>query len=122
MRPTPSCGTSERTNSMAREQLPPQIKKVDRLDRKSAKIVVRYQLTLDAGLKPETGKRQQIRRRYATEREARDPLAAVTDAAREGTFVRRRAIPVREVCENYIRGRHKLRASSKAKLEYDLGP
>ena len=29
---------------------------------------------------------------------------------------------MREVCESYVRGRHKLRASSKAKLEYDLGP
>ncbi|WP_256999867.1 Arm DNA-binding domain-containing protein [Mycobacterium intracellulare] len=107
---------------MARQQLPPQIKKVEVLDRKSAEIVVRYQLTVDAGVNPETGKRRQIRRRYATEREARDALAEVTDAAREGSFVPRRAISVREVCENYIRSRHKLRASSKAKLEYDLGP
>jgi phytoene/squalene synthetase len=29
---------------------------------------------------------------------------------------------VREVCEDYVRGRHKLRATSKAKLEYDLRP
>lgn len=107
---------------MARQQLPPQIKKVDVLDRKSGRTVVRYQLTVDAGVNAENGKRQQVRRRFATEREARDALAEVTDAAREGTFVPRRAITVREVCETYVNGRHKLRASSKAKLEYDLGP
>lgn len=105
-----------------RRQLPPQIKKIEVVDRKAGKTVVRYQLTVDAGVNAETGKRQQVRRRYATEREARAALAEVADAAREGTFVPRRAITVREVCDNYVKGRHKLRASSKAKLEYDLGP
>lgn len=108
--------------SMVRQQLPPQIKKINVLDRKSGRSVVRYQLTVDAGVNSATGKRQQIRCRFATEREARAALAEVTDAAREGTFVPRRATTVREVCEAYVRGRHKLRASSKAKLEYDLGP
>ena len=35
---------------MARQQLPPQIKKVEVLDRKTGKTVVRYQLTVDAGM------------------------------------------------------------------------
>ncbi|KAA0086702.1 site-specific integrase [Mycolicibacterium sp. P9-64] len=107
---------------MARQQLPPQIKKIEVVDRKLGKTLVRYQLTVDAGVNAETGKRQQIRRRYATEREARDALADVTDAAVQGTFVPRRANTVSEVCESYVRGRHKLRATSKAKLEYDLQP
>lgn len=29
---------------------------------------------------------------------------------------------MREVCEQYVKGRHKLRATSKAKLDYDLQP
>jgi integrase len=95
---------------------------VDILDRKSGKTVVRYQLTVDAGVNAETGKRQQVRRRYATEREARAALAEITDAAVQGTFVARRTITVREVCETYVTGRHKLRATSKAKLQYDLQP
>lgn len=107
---------------MSRQQLPPQIKKIEITDRKTAKTVARYQLTVDAGINPETGKRQQVRRRYVTERAARAALAEVTDAAVHGTFVPRRAITVREVCENYVAGRHKLRASSKAKLDYDLQP
>lgn len=107
---------------MGRQQLPPQIKKVEVLDRKTGKAVVRYQLTVDAGVNAETGRRQQVRRRYATERLARDALAEVADAAREGVFVPRRSTTVREVCENYVKGRHKLRATSKAKLEYDLQP
>lgn len=107
---------------MSRQQLPPQIKKFEVTDRKTGKTVVRYQVTVDAGINGESGKRQQVRRRYATEREARAALAEVTDAAVAGTFVPRRAITVREVCENYVAGRHRLRASSKAKLAYDLEP
>jgi integrase len=107
---------------MARRQLPPQIRKIEVLDRKAGRHVARYQLTVDAGINAETGRRQQVRRRYATEREARDALAEITGAAVERTFVPRRATTVREVCENYVAGRHKLRATSKAKLEYDLAP
>ncbi len=107
---------------MSRQQLPPQIKKVEIADRKTGKRIVRYQLTVDAGINAETGKRQQVRRRYATERLARDALASITDAAVQGSFVPKRTITVREVCENYVSGRHKLRATSKAKLTYDLQP
>jgi integrase len=107
---------------MTRQQLPPQIRKVEILDRKTGRTAVRYQLTVDAGVNGETGRRQQVRRRYATEREARDALAEITGAAVQGVFVPRRAITVREVCENYVASRHKLRATSKAKLSYDLQP
>lgn len=107
---------------MVRRQLPPQIRKVNVADRKAGGIAIRYQLTVDAGVDPETGKRRQVRRRYATEREARDALAEITSAAAQGTFVQRRANTVREVCECYAAGRHKLRATSKAKLTYDLQP
>lgn len=107
---------------MARRQLPPQIRKVEVLDRKANKTVTRYQLTVDAGINAETGRRQQVRRRYATEREARVALAEVVGAAVQGTFVRRRTITVHEVCDKYVAGRHRLRATSKAKLNYDLQP
>lgn len=105
-----------------RQQLPPQIKKIEVLDRKTGKRVGRYQVTVDAGVDPGTGKRRQVRRRYDSERRARDALAEITDAAVQGTFVPQRATTVREVCESYVKGRHRLRASSKAKLEYDLQP
>jgi integrase len=107
---------------MSRQQLPPQIRKVDVLDRRIGKHVVRYQLTVDAGQNPATGKRQQVRRRYVTEREARRALSEITDQAARKEFVPRQAITVDRVCADYIAGRHKLRASSLSKLDYDLGP
>ena len=40
---------------------------------------MRYQVTVDAGYRiPQTGKRQQVRRRYTTEKQARDVLAEIT--------------------------------------------
>jgi integrase len=105
-----------------RRQLPPQIRKVTVNDRTSAKPAARYQLTVDTGVNPETGKRQQVRRRYATEREARAALAEITDAAAKGVFVARSAVTVERVCADYVAGRHKLRATSLSKLAYDLAP
>lgn len=107
---------------MSRQQLPPQIKKIEVFDRKAGKTVVRYQLTVDAGENPATGKRQQVRRRYASERQARDALAEITSQATEGTFVARAALTVEQMCADYLTGRHNLRQTSSAKLEYDLSP
>ena len=41
---------------MPRQQLPPQIKRLEVRDRRAGKTVVRYQLTLDSGVNPQTGK------------------------------------------------------------------
>ena len=87
---------------MSRRQLPPQIKKIEVTDRKTGKTVVRYQLTVDAGMNPETGKRQQVRRRYATEKQARDALAEVADTAAKGAFVPRSAVTVEPLCADYL--------------------
>lgn len=107
---------------MTRQQLPPQIKKVEVLDRKLGKRVARYQVTVDAGENPATRKRQQVRRRYATEKQARQALAEITDQASKGRFVTRKALTVEQMCQDYLIGRHNLRNGSRAKLEYDLGP
>ncbi len=40
---------------MSRNQLPPQINKVEVLDRRTGKTVVRYRLTADAGINPRDG-------------------------------------------------------------------
>lgn len=69
---------------MSRRQLPPQIKKIEVRDPTTGKTVVRYQVTVDAGENIATGKRQQVRRRYATEKQARDTLAEITDQASKG--------------------------------------
>lgn len=107
---------------MSRQQLPPQIKKISVTDRTTGKSVVRYQVTVDAGINQVTGKRQQVRRRYATERLARDALSVITEAATNGVFVARSAVTVDRVCADYLAGRHKLRATSLSKLAYDLAP
>jgi hypothetical protein len=107
---------------MSRRQLPPQIKKIAALDRKTGKTIVKYQLRVDAGENPATGERQQVKRRFSTEKEARSALAEIADQASKGTFVGRSATTVEQVCAEYLTGRHNLRATSKVKAEYDLGP
>src|SRR5271156_7100402 len=87
----------------ARQQLPPQIKKIDVTDRKTGKRVVRYQLTVDAG-KSADGRRRQVRRRYASEREARQALAKITGGAVGGTFVARSALTIEQGCRDGLLG------------------
>jgi hypothetical protein len=101
---------------MTRQQLPPQIKKIAISDRKTGKAIVRYQVTVDTGINPQTGRRQQARRRYATEREARMALAEITDATAKGQFISLSTLTVEQMCADYLTGRRKLRDSSKAKL------
>ncbi len=107
---------------MARQQLPPQIKKFTVTDRKTGKSVVRYQLTVDSGANKETGKRQQVRRRYESLADARKALTEISGQAAQGEFVPRKRITVEQVCADYINGRHNLRATSLTKLQYDLAP
>jgi integrase len=107
---------------MTRQQLPPQIKKITVTDRRTGKTVVRYQLTVDTGINPQTGRRQQARRRYVTEREARAALAEIADAAAKGQFTSRSTTTVEQICAAYLASRHQLRDSSRSKLEYDLAP
>ena len=113
---------AERVSRCLGDNSPRRSKKSAVLDRKTAKTVVRYQVTVDAGIHPETGKRQQVRRRYATEKQARDALAEVGDTAAKRMFVARSAVTVERVCADYVAGRHKLRATSLSKLAYDLAP
>ncbi|WP_285031982.1 site-specific integrase [Mycolicibacterium sp. lyk4-40-TYG-92] len=107
---------------MARQQLPPQIKKVEVLDRSTGKSVVRYRVKVDVGAHPETGIRQQAKRHCRTESEARKVLAELQNKAATGTYVSPSKLTVEELCANYVAGRHNLRESSLSKLEYDLAP
>lgn len=107
---------------MTRQQLPPQIKKVDVLDRATGKTVVRYRVKVDVGVNPETGARQQAKRHCATEKEARKVLAELQNKAVTGTYVSPSKVTVEQVCADYLAGRHNLRESSLAKLAYDLAP
>jgi len=105
---------------MTRQQLPPQIRKID--VRSSGKTVVRYELRSDGGINAATGQRQQVKRRYATERDARDALAEITSDATAGMFVARSTATVSQVAADFLAGRYNLRRTSGSKLAYDLAP
>src|ERR1700757_1289155 len=97
---------------MTRQQLPPQIKKITVTERKTRKQVVRYQVTVDAGQNPETGKRQQVRRRYATEKEARDALAEIAQQVSTDAFVPRKTVTVDELCDDWLASLHNVRRTT----------
>lgn len=105
-----------------RQQLPPQFKKVTVADSRTGKPVVRYQVTVDTGISPTTGRRQQARRRYVTEREARLAFAELVYATAHGRFVPKTSLTVGQLCADYIAGRNSLRATSLSKLVYDREP
>jgi integrase len=97
---------------MGRQQLPPQIKKISARDRGTGKAVIRYQLTVDTGTDPETGRRRQIRRRFTTEAEARSELAKVQGAVTAGTFVHSSKLTVDQACEAWLLSKHSLKPST----------
>jgi integrase len=107
---------------MTRQQLPPQIKKIEGFERKSGKTVVRYELRADGGINPETGQRQQVKRRFDTEKAARAALAEIADQATKGTFVPRKAVTVDELCEDWIASLHNARATTVNAYRYSLAP
>jgi integrase len=107
---------------MARQQLPPQIKKLDVTERRTGKTVVRYQLTVDSGENPATGRRQQVRRRYATEKQARDALAEIGQQAASDMFVPRKAVTVEELCADWLSSLHNARATTLNAYRYALAP
>lgn len=107
---------------MARQQLPPQIKKITVLDRVSGKMVERYRVKVDVGVNPVDGKRQQAKRHCRTESEARKLLSELQYKAATGTYVSPSTVTVEQMCAEYVAGRHNLRASSLSKLEYDIAP
>ncbi|MEB3032297.1 site-specific integrase [[Mycobacterium] nativiensis] len=102
---------------MATRQL---FKKVEVRNRTTGKAETRYEVLTDAGKDPITGKRRQVRRRFKTEREARDTLSVVRTEAAKGTFVARKTLTVGDAVDDYLAARHNLRATSLSKLTYDL--
>jgi integrase len=103
-----------------RQQLPPQIKKLTVTDRATGKPVVRYQLTVDAGINPDTGKRRQTRRRFTTEADARDELAKVLGGVATGTYVHANKVTVEAVCAAWLASKHSLKPSTLAGHESKL--
>jgi integrase len=107
---------------MTRKQLPPQIKKMTITDRKTGKPVVRYQVTVGTGINPQTGRRQQARRRYATEKQARDALAEITQQVSTDAFVPRKTVTVDDLCEDWLASLHNARQTTVNGYAYCLAP
>lgn len=95
-----------------RQQLPPQIKKIEVRDRSTRKLVVRYQVTVDAGIDRETGRRKQIRRRFPTEKAARDELSSVQAGVTGGTYVHASKMTIDQACEAWLVSKHSLKPST----------
>src|SRR3984893_16034435 len=93
-----------------RRQLPPQIKRVELAQRDGGRAVIRYQLTVDVGVVD--GKRKQLRKRYATEREARAVLDAVRGDVARGTYVHPAKVTLAEACEDWLAAKHGLKPST----------
>ena len=93
-----------------RRQLPPQIKRVELAQRGGGRPVVRYQLTVDVGVVDR--KRKQLRKRYATEREARSALDSVRGEVARGTYVHPTKVTLAEACENWLAAKHGLKPST----------
>lgn len=106
----------------SRQQLPPQIQKIEVCDRTTGKTVVRYQVRVDAGIDRLTGTRRQVRRRFKTEREAREELGKVSDQAAMETFVPRKAVTVEDMCADWLASLHHARATTLNALTYALAP
>jgi integrase len=107
---------------MTRNQLPPQIKKVSVTDRKTGKTVARYELRADGGVNPATGQRQQVKRRFDTEKQARDALSRIGNQAVTGAFVARKSITVDTLCEDWLNSLHHARATTVTHYGYVLAP
>lgn len=95
---------------MARQQLPPGIRKIAVKDRKTGKKVLRYQVTTDVGT-PE-GKRRQVRKRYSTEREVRNALDQIRGDVARGTYVQSTRLTVSQAVDSWLNSKHSVKPST----------
>ncbi|WP_280246524.1 tyrosine-type recombinase/integrase [Nocardia abscessus] len=75
----------------------------------------------EAGTDPVTGERRQTRKRYRTEKEARDALAGVNHAVAQGTYVARSAVTVEQACAEWLAGK-RVGKSTRAAYTHALQP
>lgn len=96
--------------SEGRRQLPPQIKRVELKSRAGGRPAVRYQLTVDVGIVD--GKRKQLRKRYASEKAAREALDEIRGDVARGTYVHPQKTTVAQACEDWLASKHRLKPST----------
>ncbi len=83
---------------------------------------MRYQLTVDVGTDPVTGKRKQFRKRYATEAEAREKLSNILTDVSRGVHVHDRETTVAQVVDDWLASKHALKPSTAHGYRVVLGP
>lgn len=105
-----------------RQQLPPQIKKIEVTDRTTGRPVVRYQVTVDSGHDPETGRRRQVRRRFSSEKLARAELASIQGGVSTGTYVHSNKLTMDAACEAWLSSKHSLKPSTLRGHRVSLQP
>lgn len=98
---------------MSRNQLPPQIRKIELSSRHNGRPEVRYEVRVDLGTDAH-GSRRQSRKRYATEAQARAALATTSGQVANGTYVLPQGDTVREVVDRWLLGRSGITASTLA--------
>lgn len=104
-----------------RNQLPPQIKRIELKKRAGGRPVVRYQLTVDTGVDA-AGHRKQLRKRYATEREARGALARIRGEVARGVYVHPSEVTIEQACTDWLLSRHGIKRTTKSGYEDALSP
>lgn len=72
---------------------------------------VRYRVRTDAGTRPD-GSRLQVHATFDTLREARNYLARVRTEARDGSFIGKSRMTVKQQYEAWLAGKRKLRPST----------
>ena len=63
-----------------------------------------------------------MKRRYATEKEARKALSEIGDQGVKGTFVSRSALTIEQACKDWLAGKHSIRPTTRAAYEHALQP
>ena len=71
---------------------------------------------------PETGKRQQVRRRYATEKQARDALAEISQQVATNAFVSRTAVMAERTVRRLARVTPQRPPDNDQRLRIQFGP
>lgn len=103
-----------------RRQLPPQIKRVELARRAGGRPVIRYQLTVDVGVID--GKRTQLRKRYPTEKEAREALDEIRGEVARGTYVHPSKTTVAVAIEDWLASKHGFKPSTRHGHRTSLQP
>lgn len=83
---------------------------------------MRYELVADAGDDPVTGKRRQVRRRFKTEREAREALSKVSHLVVTDAFVPRKTLTIEDLCADWLDSLHNARGMTVNAYRFSLAP